>query len=69
MTFEVQTYTLCDGWVNTWSDDNEDPITFATLEQAQGALRDYLEDIQSEVVAGNLESYDPASFRVHSLAT
>lgn len=22
--FEIQTYTLCDGWVNTWTIENED---------------------------------------------
>ena len=35
MKYEVQTYTLCDGFINTWSDDDEGPVQFDTQAQAQ----------------------------------
>jgi hypothetical protein len=40
--YEIQTFTLCDGFINTWSDDNENPLTFETLQAARKALAAYL---------------------------
>jgi hypothetical protein len=51
MTYQVQTYTLCDGWINTWSEDDQ-PMTFDTLEEAQIALQDHLEDLAHAVMFG-----------------
>lgn len=68
MSFEVQTYTFCDGWINTWMDDDEKPVTFETLEQASEALRDYLEDLKVETLAGNITDFDASSFRVYNVA-
>lgn len=73
--YEVQTFTLCDGWTNTWSvsqqgsDDTyiEVPETFATEAEAQLALNEFLEEIQAEIDAGQRapdEGYDPAEFHV-----
>lgn len=73
--YEVQTWTLCDGWINTWSvseevgDDTytEMPETFATKEEAQQALDEFLSDIQSEIDAGQRtadEGYNAYDFRV-----
>ena len=73
--YEVQTWTLCDGWINTWSiseegaDDTytEVPETFATREEAQQALDEFLSDIQEEIDAGQREpdaGYDPEDFRI-----
>lgn len=42
--YEIQTYTFCDGFVNTWTDDDENPITFETREQAQLELDMYLRE-------------------------
>lgn len=69
MKYEIQHFTLCDGWVNCWSieDDNGNyvPEYFETLEQAQVALQDHLEDTRMEFLEGNLETEDdPEDFRI-----
>ena len=46
--YEIQTNTFCDGFVNMWSDDNEDPIVFDTKEQAQVELVLYLQSEPDE---------------------
>lgn len=73
--YEVQTFTLCDGWINTWSvseqagDDTftEIPETFATHAKAQAALDEFLAEIQEEIASGQRtpdEGYEPEEFRV-----
>ena len=73
--YEVQTWTLCDGWINTWSVTEEVgdivvtnvPETFATRKEAQQALDEFLSDLQSEIDAGQRsadEGYDADDFRV-----
>jgi hypothetical protein len=42
--FEIQHRTLAHGWVNTWTDTSGQPVTFATQEQAEAELRDYVQD-------------------------
>ena len=46
--YEIQTNTFCDGFVNMWSDDNENPIVFDTKEQAQIELVLYLQSEPNE---------------------
>ena len=68
--FEVQHYTLCDGWVNTWScweDDSEEsvPETFDSFASALMALDDFLEEEEQEFKEGNIESpYLREEFRI-----
>lgn len=60
--YEVQTWRLCDGWINNWfvteeAGDNiftNVPETFASREEAQQALDEFLFDIQSEIDAGRI---------------
>jgi|CXWL01.1.fsa_nt_gi hypothetical protein len=77
--YEVQTWTLCDGWINTWSiieeaGDNiftDIPETFPTREEAQQALDEFLSDIQSEIDTGQRsadEGYDAEDFRIVQVA-
>jgi hypothetical protein len=77
--YEVQTWTLCDGWINTWSiieeaGDNiftDIPETFPTREEAQQALDEFLFDIQSEIDTGQRsadEGYDAEDFRIVQVA-
>ena len=62
--FEVQEYTLCDGWVNTWSDD-EGATTFNSEAEAQAELDWFLHDILQEVEAGNMADVpDKNTFRI-----
>jgi hypothetical protein len=68
--YEVQTWTLCDGWINTWSiceEAGDIPETFATREETYAALCEFLADIQAEIDAGQRsadEGYDADDYRV-----
>jgi hypothetical protein len=67
--WEVQTWTLVDGWVNCWTDtDNaghEIPWLFPTKARAEQELVWFLQDIHEAVAAGDMqEEYDPDDYRV-----
>jgi len=71
MTYEVQTLTICDGWINTWTvhypDGSSEPETFETAAQAQEALDEFFADIQAEIDAGQRtedEGYSRDEFRI-----
>jgi len=59
--YQIEHFTLCDGWINTSTDDNGEPVLFDTLEQAQDALESHWHDLQAE---GMAESYSPSDWRV-----
>ena len=46
--YEVQHFTFCDGWINTWSDieenGDETPSLFETEEEALQALNELQKD-------------------------
>jgi hypothetical protein len=72
MKYEIQHYTLCQGWVNTWTITNEDgssePEYFETKEQAISALADFLDEENREYLNGNVESpYDIHEFRIEEV--
>ncbi|MAJ64469.1 MAG: hypothetical protein CL557_12710 [Alphaproteobacteria bacterium] len=67
--YEVQHYTFCDGWVNTWrvcnADGTDEPQTFATIEEAQAEIDEFLADIEAEIAAGERDEdqgYDASEF-------
>tara|TARA_R110000822_G_scaffold154041_1_gene293500 strand:- start:707 stop:1123 length:417 start_codon:yes stop_codon:yes gene_type:complete len=63
--YEVQTFTLCDGFVNTWSDDDETPVTFDTEVEAQAELAEHLEDLEDAFKRGDLsDTPDPDDYQV-----
>jgi hypothetical protein len=69
MKYEIQTFTLCDGWVNTWThydeNDNEIPSTYDAYSHAQSDLHTYLKDELREYQSGNIESpSDVNDFRI-----
>ena len=69
MKYEIQTFTLCDGWVNTWTNydenDNEIPSTYDTYSHAQSDLHAYLKDELREYQSGNIDSpSDVDDFRI-----
>ena len=65
MRYQVEHFTLCDGWINCWTDANGDPITYDSLESAQSELKDYLEDTIEAALAGDLaEPYSAEDFRI-----
>lgn len=49
--FEVQQFTECDGWVNTWSIGDE-PERFETREDAKAELGIYFVDCLDAVLDG-----------------
>ena len=73
--YEIQTFTLCDGWTNTWfiidKDNSETPETFATEAEAQQALDEFLLEIQEEIATGQRlpdEGYSPDDFRIAAIS-
>lgn len=74
MRYEVLTYTLCDGWVNTWLIEHPDgsnvPETFLTRAAAQAALDEFFDEIAEEIAIGQRhpdEGYDPEGFRIEKV--
>ena len=70
MSYEVQTYTLWNGWVNTWRieylDGRVEYETFASNAEAQAALDEFLDDLWDEITAGQThpEAFDADRYRV-----
>ena len=69
MVYEIQHFTLCDGWVNTWTIANEDGSTqleyFNSKIEAQEALNEFLEDEYLAYVKGYTDSpFKENEFRI-----
>ena len=67
--YEVQEYTLCDGWINTWTtyddDGNEVPSQFTSEQGAKEELEDFFYQCREAVEDGNMEDVpDREDFRV-----
>ncbi len=60
--YEVQHYTICDGWINTWRDEQDNAITYDTEASAHRALEEWFEEMQEE--RDIEERYDESEFRV-----
>ena len=70
--YEVQHYTFCDGWINTWTicDDevNEIPERFQSYDEALIALNEHLDDMKFEYQIGNLDTcYHASDYRIVQL--
>lgn len=64
--WEVQHYTLCDGWTNTWMVDDEKQ-TFESEAEAQAALDEFFEDTDLAITAGDIShdgGYSREEFRI-----
>ncbi len=69
MRYEIQTFTVCDGWVNTWTiiDDegNESPEIFDHYQDAKDSLVEFLEEEDQSYFNGYIESrYTADEFRI-----
>jgi len=63
--FEIQEYTLCDGWINTWSYDDGKPVVFSSYEEANQELKDFLLDQRKAVEDGDMaEKYSLEDYRI-----
>lgn len=74
LVFEIQTFTLCNGWVNTWTVHHEDgtsePERFASNADARAALHEFLTEITEEIAIGIRDpefGYDADDFRIVAL--
>jgi hypothetical protein len=52
--FEIQHFTICDGWVNTWTSDGE-PEYFDSFEDALEELYQFLFDTDEAHFNGYIE--------------
>ena len=56
--YEVQEYTLCDGWINNWSFEDDsgksNKTYFDTREAANNELINFIDDCLEEVRNGNM---------------
>ena len=74
MAWEVQHHTLCQGWVNTWSEEADGesrPLRYDTEDEAAFDLRCFLTEIDLEIAAGERDAdngFDPEDFRVVEVA-
>jgi hypothetical protein len=65
MTYQIETYTLCGGWVNIWTDSLDDTlVTFDTYAAAQAELADFLGELAYAVKVGHLDDYNPEDYRI-----
>ncbi len=67
--FEVQHWTVADGWVNTWTtydeNDNETPTTYESFKNALFDLDDLFDEVEAEFISGAREDrYDDSDYRI-----
>lgn len=66
MHYEIEQYTICDGWINTWTIDDR-PEIFDTYEEAQKELDDFFTEIKEQIETGEREpdnGYSREDFRI-----
>ena len=57
--FIIETYTICDGWIDTWNQN------FDTFADAANELDNFLAEIQEDYELGYLsEPYDREDYRI-----
>lgn len=64
MRYQIETFTLCDGWCNTWRDDTDAPATFASYDQALKELNEIFSELSEEVQNCFIEPYNMSDFRI-----
>ena len=67
MSYQIETYTLCQGWINIWADDDA-PVIFDTYAAASAELAEYLAELAHAVKVGHLDDYNPDDYRIVELA-
>ena len=65
MKYAVEINTILDGWVNTWTNNDQSPVVFDTFEQAQVELEEYLLDVQAAFENGDIDTpYPREDYRI-----
>ena len=54
--YEIQTFTLCDGWVNTWH-TNGKPTVFKSFGEALDELNEHLANLKYANMAEDRNTY------------
>ena len=67
--YQVEQHTVCDGWTNTWTEEDEDgvtmPQTFASRVEAHAAIQEFLLDVREANASRYIaEIYRRGDFRV-----
>lgn len=74
MAWEVQHHTICQGWINTWSEEVDGmsrPLIYPSQAEAQFELQEFLREIAEEIAYGERDpdnGYDAEEFRVVEVA-
>ena len=55
--YEVQEFTLCEGFINTWRDENDAPSYFDTEAEAEAELTSFLKDMREAYRLGHMADY------------
>lgn len=55
--FEVQTDTLCDGWINCWTESGTGPWVFPTYQDAEDELFDFIAEVNRHGMGYVLSEY------------
>jgi hypothetical protein len=74
MAWEVQHHAICQGWINTWSEEVDGvsrPLIYPSEAEAQYELQEFLREITEEIAYGERDpdnGYDAEEFRVVEVA-
>lgn len=64
--YEVQEYTLFNGWINNWyeydDDNNETKMTFNTKKEAKLELKSYLLEMEKAYLQGDIETPEEGTY-------
>lgn len=64
--YEVQEYTLFDGWINNWyeydDDNNETKIIFNTKKDAELELKSHLLEMEKAYLQGDIETPEEGTY-------
>ena len=63
--YQIQEWTMMQGWTNCWTDDSQQPGTFSTISQAEQELALHLFDLMMAWEGGEIEDEpDRADYRI-----
>jgi hypothetical protein len=62
--YQVEQFTICDGWINTWHEDGK-PLLFDSWASAVLELAEFFSDMTEDYEAGFLS--DPVNHREYRI--
>ena len=63
--YQIQEWTMMQGWTNCWTDDSQQPVTFSTISQAEQELALHISDLRLAWECGEVEDEpDRADYRI-----